>query len=346
MKKIICLLLSFTLIISLFGCSSKANKRYTTTYTDSFDTVTTIVAYDSSQKAFNASSELLQNELNRYNQLFDIYSEAPGNLGTLNKTAMEAPVKVEKDVIELLKYGKEAYKESDGKLNICFGSVLELWTKARETAVADEKKAYIPDMKELKKASRHTNPDDLVIDEKNSTVFFKDKGLRLDVGAIAKGWTAQRLTEFISENGLWESYMLNLGGNVVTKGFKENDGSSKWNIEIQNPNPKSSTPAGTLSLTDRSVVTSGNYQRFFVYDGKSYCHIIDTKTLMPARYYAGVTVICEDSALADRLTTQLFVMPIDEGKKLVESLDGVEALWINLRFGYARSSGFDAYKMQ
>ena len=347
MKRTVCILLGLILAFTLSGCGEFYRPvRYSETIIDSFDTITTVIAYDNKKTDFENSLNSVENELKRLDGLFDIYNEHEGvnNLCTLNKTAAKAPVKVEKDIIELLKYSKQAYNDSGGRVNICLGAVLEIWHNAREAALENPESAKLPDMAELEKASRHTDINDLVIDENNSTVFFKDKALRLDVGAVAKGFAAQKLADFIEKNGLWQDFMLNLGGNVVTRGYKGDD-STKWTIQIENPDREKNDALETLNLTNLCVVTSGDYQRYFTYNGKNYCHIIDPETLMPAEYFSGVTVICKDSALADRLSTQLFIIPLSEGKRIVEGLDGVEAVWVDKSFNVSYSSGFEQYKM-
>lgn len=347
MKKTVSILLVITMAFTLAGCGDFYRPvRYSQTLVDAFDTVTEIVAYDGKKADFESHIYSVESELKRLDGLFDIYSESDGvnNLCTLNKTAAKKPVKVEREIIELLNYGKNAYKESGGAVNICLGAVLEIWHDARETALDNPENAYLPDMEELKKASRHTDINDLVIDEENSTVFFKDKELKLDVGAIAKGFAAHRISDYIIANGFWDDFMLNLGGNVVTHGYK-GDGATKWNILIENPNQLSSATFETLSITDSAVVTSGDYQRYFEYEGKKYCHIIDPKTLMPAEYFSSVTVICNDSALADRLSTELFILPLEEGKRIIESLSGVEAVWVDKEYNATYSSGFEQYRL-
>lgn len=345
MKKLLSVLLCLSVFLSLFGCTA-SSKRYTSTFVEAFDTVTTVVAYDTSEEHYNSCVKLVEEKLNEYSRLFDIYREYEGvtNLCTINKTAGKAPVKADREIIALLAEGKKAYAESSGRLNICFGAVLSLWHEARETALKTPEKAYVPEMKKLKEASLHTNPDDLITDEENGTVFFKDSALKLDVGATAKGYAAEKLAEFIKEKNLWTDFMLNLGGNVVTCGFKNSDGRTKWNIQIENPDSES--PLESLSLTGLSVVTSGDYQRYFTFGGKRYCHIIDPETLMPAEYFTSVTVITESSALADRLSTELFLMPVDEGLKYIETLDGTEAVWADKNGSITCTSGFEQFRMR
>ena len=197
-------------------------------------------------------------------------------------------------------------------------------------------------MQDLREAAQHTDIDDLIIDEQESTVYFRDPDMRLDVGAIAKGYAVQQVTRFAKDN-LWSAAAISIGGNVTTFGFKNDDGKTKWTIGIDNPDTKAEDYLLTVNITDRAVVTSGDYQRYYTVDGKRYCHIIDPDTLMPAEYVSGVSVICDDSALGDALSTTLFNMSINDGKKLVESMDGVEAVWVDKEYKKTLSSGLNEY---
>lgn len=331
---------------SFCACSLQKQKyeKYTASFLDLFDTASTIIAYDISQESFDKSYERFYNELERYDHLYDIYGEYDGitNLCTVNRLASKEPVKVDKDIIELLKFGKSVYEQSGGKTNICFGTVLELWHNERELAKEYPEQAKLPNADELKKANEHTNIDDLIIDEENSTVFFNDENMRLDVGAIAKGYAVARVTEFAKEN-LWVSAAISIGGNVTTYGYKNNDGTTLWKIGIESPMDNAEDYSETVSITDLSVVTSGDYQRYFYVGDKKYCHIINPDTLMPSEYMASVSVLCEDSGLGDALSTTLFNMSIDEGKEYVEGLDGVEALWVDKQYNKTYSSGFEKF---
>lgn len=331
---------------SFCACSLQKQKyeKYTASFLDLFDTASTIIAYDISQESFDKNYERFYNELERYDHLYDIYGEYDGitNLCTVNRLASKEPVKVDKDIIELLKFGKSVYEQSGGKTNICFGTVLELWHNERELAKEYPEQAKLPNADELKKANEHTNIDDLIIDEENSTVFFNDENMRLDVGAIAKGYAVASVTEFAKEN-LWVSAAISIGGNVTTYGYKNNDGTSLWKIGIESPMDNAEDYSETVSITDLSVVTSGDYQRYFYVGDKKYCHIINPDTLMPSEYMASVSVLCEDSGLGDALSTTLFNMSIDEGKEYVEGLDGVEALWVDKQYNKTYSSGFEKF---
>lgn len=346
MKKIISIILSVAIVTCTAGCTMIKPKyeKYTASFLDLFDTASTIIAYDTSQESFDEKYEKFYKELEKYDHLFDIYKEYDGmnNLCTVNKNAAKEPVKVDKEIIELLKFGKEVYETSEGKTNICFGSVLYLWHTERERAKDYPDQAKIPDMKELKEANKHTSIDSLIIDEENSTVFFSDKELRLDVGAIAKGFAVAKVTQWTKEN-LWKNAAISIGGNVSTIGYKNNDSSTLWKIGIESPVENSDDYSELVEVTDISIVTSGDYQRYYYVKDKKYCHIINPNTLMPSEYMASVSVLCNDSGMGDALSTTLFNMSIDEGKQLVENLDGVEALWVDKQYNKTYSSGFEKY---
>lgn len=344
MKKIISLLMVLAVICSCSACSAvkQEKQRFTASFLDLFDTASTIIAYDDSQESFDKHYEQFYNRLQMYDRLFDIYHAYDGinNLYAVNRDAGTAPVRVESAVIDLLEYGIEVYTLSEGKTNICFGPVLALWHTERESA--KENTARLPDESKLKKASEHTDINDLVIDREASTVFFKDPKMRLDVGAIAKGFAVREVTDWASQH-LWSSAAISIGGNVSTIGYKNDDGKTPWTIGIENPDLTADDYLLKVNINDMCVVTSGDYQRYYEVNGKKYCHIINPDTLMPSDYMSAVSVICSDSALGDALSTTLFNMSIDDGKVLVESIDGVEAVWSDNQYRQTMSSGFEEY---
>ena len=213
------------------------------------------------------------------------------------------------------------------------GSVLYLWHQAREAGLNDPEHAALPDMQELREAAQHTSFDTVLIDREAGTVYLTDPQQRLDVGAIAKGWTAQRVSQLLPEG-----YMLNVGGNVCTRGAKP-DG-SKWNIAVQSPNVGEENLC-VVSLAGQSLVTSGDYQRSYTVDGVNYHHIIDPDTRMPSTYWRSVSILCDDSGLADCLSTALFLLPMEEGKALAERF-GAEVMWVDAEMNITQTPGFTA----
>lgn len=333
MKKLVSILLIFIFAVEvLTGCSGKNGsmgqgfgerkyKQYQTTYFDLFDTVTTIMGYAETEEEFQNITEKLYGELKNYHQLFDIYHEyEEKNLKTINDHAGITPVKVDEEIIHLLLDCKKYYEMTDGAVNVAMGSVLSLWHEARSEALENPEKARIPSEAQLQEASKHISFESIIIDEENFTVYLTDEHQSLDVGAIAKGWAVERASEHAPEG-----FLISVGGNVRVTGPKpEGDGS--WTIGIQEPENVSEY-IEALRIEGGSVVTSGDYQRYYEVDGKMYHHLIDPATCYPAEKWKSVTIICEDSGLADALSTALFVLSKEEGEKILK-LCNAEAVWI------------------
>lgn len=321
-------LFSLILILSMIisGCGQTAQEKekiqYTKTYMDVFDTVTTIIGREESEKVFQKKAEQIHDTLLTYHQLFDIYNEYDGvvNLKNVNDLAGKEAVVVDEKILDLLLLCKEEAELTNGAVNVALGSMLDLWHEARTEGVEHPENAKLPDMDALEEAMLHTDISKVIIDEEAKTVRFADEKLKLNVGAIAKGYATEKAIEGINGN-----YLLSVGGNVRVTGPKTDEG-TPWIVGIQDPD-KLDSYCYKLAVTGGSVVTSGDYQRFYEVDGERYHHIIDPETLMPAAYYRSVTVFCEDSGRADALSTALFNLPLEKGKELAETA-GVEVLWI------------------
>lgn len=320
------------------GCQlqSPQPKQYNATFLTLFDTVTTVVGKAESQDAFTATANAVHDDLLVYHQLFDIYNDYDGivNLKTVNEQAAAAPVVVDRIIIDLLLDCKEYYALTGGKVNVAMGSVLSLWHEARNEGIDDPVNAALPNIDDLRKAAFHTDFDSVIVDEEACTVFFTDPDVKLDVGAVAKGWATQRVAEH-APNGL----LISVGGNVCATGPKDEAG-TPWVVGINAPDGDGYLH--TLTVTDGSVVTSGDYQRYYTVDGKRYHHIIDPETLMPSSYWRSVTILCEDSGLSDALSTALFLLPQAEGQALLEK-SGAEAMWVDEQGQEFFSPGFSNY---
>lgn len=323
----------------LAGCTPAdgAPKQYTATFLELFDTVTTVVGTAESQEEFGQISQNIHDELLHYHQLFDIYHEYEGinNLKTVNDHAGVAPVTVDEAIIALLKDCKSYYQLTSGKVNVAMGSVLELWHQAREQATLTPENASLPAGDALATAAEHVDLDAVIIDEAASTVYISDGLIQLDVGAIAKGWAAGKVAEN-APRGL----LISVGGNICATGAKV-EPDTPWVVGVQDPEGGDGY-LQRLNITGGAVVTSGDYQRYFVVDGVMYHHIIDPLTLMPATLWRSVTVLCGDSGLADALSTALFLLPLDEGRALLTQA-GAEAMWVDAEGQIFYSDGFGAY---
>ncbi|KHO38648.1 FAD:protein FMN transferase [Clostridium tetani] len=337
MKKTVKLLSILFLIILIFIGCNKVNQnsyeKYTDSFFDTFDTMTVVVGYTKSEEEFNSYMEKIHSRFQELHKLYDIYNNYEGinNIKTINDNAGIKPVKVSKDIIDIIVFSKEWYKLTKGKVNIAMGSVLSIWHDYREEGIDNPENARLPPMKELLGASKYTDIDKVIVDTKNNTVYLEDKRMSLDIGAVAKGYATEIVAKEIMNKG-FKSGIISAGGNVRVLG-KPLDGIRKrWGIGIQDPKKSivsdKNKNIDTIFLNNASVVSSGDYQRYYVVDDKKIHHLIDPKTLMPGEYYRAVTVIAKDSGLADLLSTAVYLMPYNQSRQLVESLEGVEAIWV------------------
>lgn len=276
----------------------------------------------------------------RYHRLYDIYHAYEGlnNLYTVNRNAGVAPVAVDGEILDLIEYAIGMDALTHGRMNVAMGDVLAIWQSYREAGVEQPEAAALPPMDQLEAANEHVGIDSVVVDRAAGTLYLRDPEARLDVGAIAKGYAAQKAVEAMEAAGV-SSMLLSVGGNVCSIGTRA-DGSS-WKVGIRDP--YSDGNLCVVQVDGQSVVTSGTYERYYTVGGRRYHHIIDPATLMPSTRYDSVTVISEDSGLADALTTGLFCMPVDEGMALIESLPDTEALWVLSDGSQRMSGGFSNY---
>ena len=339
MRRILCVLLLVSTLLTGCGSGEKTpeKKQYNASFLTLFDTVTTVVGKAESEETFRSTSQAIHDELLQYHQLFDIYNDYEGinNLKTVNDNAGVVPVKVDSRIIALLKDCKAYHELTSGMVNPAMGAVLQLWHVARNDGINDPSNAYLPKQEKLTAAAQHMNFDAVVMDEAASTVYISDPEVSLDVGAVAKGWSVQRVAEN-APSGL----LISVGGNVCATGPKDENGTA-WVVGVQDPNGGDSY-LHTLTVTKGSVVTSGDYQRAYVVDGELYHHIIDPNTLYPSTLWRSVTILCSDSGLADALSTALFLLPLEDGQKLLEKT-GAFAMWVDRNGETFYSPGFQDY---
>lgn len=343
------LFITFIIFLFLTGCEhSSTYKKYDLEFFNTFDTVIQVTVFEKNEETANKILNEIRKEFEYYNKIYDKYNNYEGinNLKTINDNAGIQPVKVDQELIELIEFGVYSYKNISNKNDITIGNAVDLWNDYRElyTEYKDEyteeeskekveqiMQTVLPDEKAILNIKNRMNINDIIIDKKNSTVYLKEKGECLDLGGIAKGYATEKVADNAEKNGL-KSGIISAGGNVKIIG-KPIDGREYFKIAIEDPfkdNEKLKSSDGfaaILNLNNTSVVTSGDYQRYFDLDGKRYCHIIDPEDLTPKRYYNSVTVITKDSGLCDFMSTALFLMPYEKGLKLCEKMK-VDAIWI------------------
>lgn len=323
-----------TMSLLLSGCESPHSTytKYTDSFFDTFDTVMTVVIYSESQEEFEFYLEKIKARFRELHELYDIYNNYEGinNLKTINDSAGLEPVKVRKEILDLVLFAKEWCRLTDGTFNVAMGSVLRIWHDYRQEGLHDPSIARLPSKTELREAGKYTDIDKVIVDLENSTVFLADGKMSLDVGAVAKGYATEIVVKEMIALGL-KSAMFSAGGQIRTIGKPLDGIRERWGVGIHDPKQSILQDEGLLDViffNDASVANSGGYQRYYVVDGKAYHHIIDPDTLMPANYYDLVTVLSADSGVADILSTALFVLPYEKGLSLIENVDEAEALWV------------------
>ena len=332
-KNILGIILVFCFLLSLTSCGSKKSlEKYTEYSFDYFDTVTTVVGYAESKEEFSLVFEEIKSELSRYHKLFDIYKTYDGitNLADVNALydGRHKEFKVDKEIIDLVIFSKEMYEKTNGRVNVAFGSVLKLWHNARADAEKDISSVKLPSQSELKKAAEHTNIKDVIVGKEKSTIFLADDKLTLDVGAIAKGYAVEKVADLLISKNI-TGYIINVGGNIKTVGTHPTG--EEFLVGIENPDSKNENEPylEKVYIKDKSVVTSGNYQRYFTLNGKNYHHIIDPETLMPSdKGWRLVSVICEDSAVGDALSTALFCSEKEKADEILKNFKNLSVVWL------------------
>lgn len=287
-----------------------------------FDTVVTITLYGGSDSQIESCFKLCE----KYEKLFD-KNKVGSDVYKINHSK-GAPVTVSDETIELLSLAKKVSAESDGLFDITTAGLSDLWNVTENENV--------PSDAEIAKCLPHISYENIVME--GNTVTLKDPDTTIDLGGIAKGYIGDKIAEFLRKEGNVSAY-ISLGGNVITIG-KKPDG-SHFNIGIQKPFDSNGEVVATVPLSDTSIATSGSYQRYFEKDGKIYHHILNPFTGYPSdNDLLSVSVLCENSALADAYGTSAFLMGLEDGKAFLEDLEGVEGLFITTDHEIVRTSGF------
>ncbi|MGC6174961.1 FAD:protein FMN transferase [Lacrimispora sp. 38-1] len=242
-------------------------------------------------------TEKAEDMLIHYNEVFSANSDH-SQLAMLKKMASLAPQRVDEELYELIKTGKKHSLRENSFLNIAIGPLIKLWrigfTEAR-----------VPDKESIEKVLELLNPENIQLDDENKTVFLLKKGMEIDLGAIAKGYFADKVMEFFKDHGA-VSAMVDMGGNVLVFGESPSEGGD-WNVGIQNPFLPRGNAAALVKIRDQSVVTSGIYERVLEKEGSKYHHIFNSRTGYPIESnIASLTVIADRSLDCDIYTTELF----------------------------------------
>jgi thiamine biosynthesis lipoprotein len=236
----------------------------------------------------------------------------------INEGAGGEPVKVSGETLYVIEKALECASLTKGAFDITIGPLMDVWNFGLPDPA-------VPDADEIEQARSLIGWELLELDPANRTVRLPIQGMSIDLGGVAKGYAAQEGARILREYGVSHA-LIDAGGNIVTVGLRP-DG-EPWQIGIRDPRGESieDTIGPTLSVANGAIATSGDYERFFIYDGRRYHHILNPETGMPVETVRSVTVMAEDALYADMLSTAVFVLGRDEGMRFIETLDGISAM--------------------
>lgn len=255
------------------------------------------------------------NEIDDKMSVFKEYSE----ISMINQNSGISSVEVSEDTYFVVKQAIRYSEVSEGAFDPTIRPIVELWGIGRD-------KPRIPSEYEIRSKLKLVNYKDIIINDKDRTIKLRNEGQNIDLGGIAKGYAADEVKNILIKNNI-KSALINLGGNIFALGKKQDK--TQWQIGIQNPFGKRGEFVGFISIKNKSVVTSGNYERYFIIEGKKFHHIIDPKTGYPSESrIVSSTIISDYSIDGDGLSTGVYIMGIDKSIKLIESLKGIDAVFI------------------
>ena len=311
-------ILVFALIVLATGCTTEKGPVEPLSRTAfMMDTVMTVKIFDKND------DKILDKVFDRLEEIESKMSATieSSEVSQINNNAGIEPVTVSPDTYFVIKEAKHYAEMSPGSYDPTIGPLVDLW----EIKSGETERDWIPEEADIERDRDLVDYNKLEILD-NNRIFLKEKGMKINLGGIVKGYATDEVRRILLENGV-NTAIIDLGGNVFAHGVK--DDGSPWKIGVQNPFEVTGSYLGILEVRDKTIVTSGDYERYFEYKGEIYHHIIDSKTGYPSNNeVTGVTIVADKSIDGDALSTTLFVLGVDEGMKLVESLDGVDAIFV------------------
>ena len=315
------------MILILFlitGCSKINLESHNYFYMDTYINVK--IYDDIDDQIFNEIEKIYK----EYHELADRYHEY-GNLKNIyyikNNDSLDETIKLDEKLCNMIELGIEYSNKTDNKFNINMADILDVWSTYRSSQNG------IPMLEELQIAKNKINSIKFV-----GKCEILNNHPSIDLGAIAKGYATEEVGKYLKNQNITK-FIINAGGNVLVG--KHYDG-GKYKIGLETPN-QTKEIYKVLKVENKSVVTSGGYERFYTYEGKNYHHIIDYTTLYPANNFKSVTIITDSSALADTLSTSLFLLSIEDGKRLIENMD-VEVVWYTVDDKVITTEGISKYE--
>lgn len=327
-KKIIAIILIMIISVSLVACNNNSNNQYTRTGF-MMDTVMEVTAYGRNAK------KAVDESMNRISVIDDRMSsqKTGSDITKINKNAGKGFIKVNSDTFYVIKTALKYGKISNGNFDITIAPLVNLWG-------IGTKRAHIPKESNIREMMKLINYKDVILNEKNDEVMLKNPGMAIDLGGIAKGYTADEIQKIMEKYDIKHA-LINLGGSSVYMLGPKPDGSN-WKIGIQDPFGSKGKYFAIVSGKNMLIDTSGNYERYFIENGKRYHHILNPFTGYPAESGVVSTTIVSTnikSIDADALSTITFILGVDKGMKLIESMPGVDAIFVTPDYKVYATSG-------
>ncbi len=277
-------------------------------------TTVTITVLSPSQKVARQAIDAAYQELAAVGRLLNFYAE-DSELSLINQNAGIQAVKVTKDTLEIIKAAILVAEATEGGFDVTIGPLVKLW---------DFNKKVLPTIGEIEALLPNIGYKNIQIDTAASTVFIEKSGVKIDLGGIIKGFAADKAVEVLRKNGI-EDGIVAVAGDIKTFG-RQVDG-RPWHVGIQNPRQEGENDQllATVDLENHGISTSGDYQRFFIANGKRYHHLLDPQTGFPADLCQSVTVIAKSATMSDSLATGIFILGPEKGMAALKKLgmDGV-----------------------
>ena len=314
MKKIV-IFISLILMIFIVGCSTKDVDNPISRTEIIMGTTVGVTLYE------NGSEEVLDKVFKRVQEIENLVSinKEETEIDKLNENAGISPVKLSDTSFEIIEKALYYSKLSSGGYDLTVGPLVKLWSIGLP-------EAKVPSQEEIEEIIKNIDYTKVELNKNTKEVFLSEKGMLLDLGSIAKGYAADEIVKILKEENI-NSAIIDLGGNIYALGFKE--GNKNWKIGIQNPFDNRGKIVGSLEVSNKTVVTSGVYERYIEQDGQTYHHILNPETGYPYETdIAGVSIIADKSIDGDALSTLVFTKGLEKGLELVENIDGVDAIFI------------------
>lgn len=277
--------------------------------------ITLQIEHPKAEVLLNHAEEMLKDYEKRFSA-----NDDKSDLMHVNQNAGIKPVQVDEDLFELIAQAHAVSLSSDSKFNLTIGPLVKLWK-------IGFKDAQLPNESDIQERLQKIQPENVILDHEAYTVYLKVSGMEIDLGAIAKGYFADRLKDYFVSQGV-QTGIIDLGGNVLTIGRPLDK--DKWTVGIQQPDSERGGLVGVVEIAGQSVVTSGIYERYFYKNGKLYHHILDSKTGYPVEGdIASITIVSDQSIDGEIWTTVCFAMSINQAIAVLNEIPGIEAVIIS-----------------